>query len=89
MFISKNYILKEVAGNKIIVPVGSASIDFNSVIHLNDVGAFIFESLQKQNLSLDEIVKLICNEYEVDKNVAYADAKEFCEKLQKCKILEG
>ncbi len=89
MFISKNYILKEVAGNKIIVPVGAASIDFNSVIHLNDVGAFIFESLQKDNLTLDEIVSLICNEYEVDKDVAYADAKAFCEKLQKCNILEA
>lgn len=87
MFVSKNYILKEVAGNKIVVPVGSTSIDFNSIIYLNEVGAFIFHLLQEKNLTLDEIVSEICKEYEVEKTNAYKDAQEFCNKLQEQNIL--
>lgn len=88
MKISKDYILKEVAGNIVVVPVGEKSVNFNAIVHLNGVGAFIFEALQKEELTLEELIEKVCAEYEVEKEVATKDVTVFCENLKKNKILD-
>ena len=88
MKISNDYVLREVAGNFIVVPVGEAALDLNVVIHLNEVGAFIFKLLQDNDLSVDEIVNKVLDEYEIDKETATKDVEEFILGLKKRNILE-
>ena len=45
MKIKDGFILRNVAGNNVVVPIGQATIDFNGMIILNDTGAFIFEQM--------------------------------------------
>ena len=40
MKISENYIMREIAGEYIVVPTGRAAMDFKGLISLNDVGLF-------------------------------------------------
>lgn len=87
MKISEEFVLREVAGDYVVVPVGSKSISMNAIIHLNEVGAFIFENLQKQDLTLEELAKKMIEEYAVEYEVAYEDVKEFVAKLQERNIL--
>ena len=42
MKIKEGFILREVAGNYIVVAVGSAVKQFNGVITLNETGAFLW-----------------------------------------------
>ena len=42
MKVSNEFILREVAGEYILVPVGAAAVKFNGLITLNEIGAFIF-----------------------------------------------
>ena len=88
MKISNEYILREVAGNNIVVPVGSKAIDFNAVCYLNEVGSFIFTTLQQNDLSFDELFDKILAEFEIDRDTVINDTKAYLDKLEKAKLLE-
>ena len=46
MKIKQGFMLREVAGNYVVVAVGEASKKFNGVINLNESGAFIWKKSQ-------------------------------------------
>ena len=87
MKISNQYVLREVAGNYVVVPVGKEAIRLNAIIHLNSVGAFIFEHLQEEDLTVKQIVDLVLDEYDIDEETANKDVLAFISKLEENKIL--
>lgn len=80
MKIEKNFILREIAGDYIIVPAGQTAQEFNGLITVNELGAFIWNKLQEETTT-EQIVKSILEEYEVDEETAVTDTKEFLELL--------
>ena len=74
------YVHREIAGESLLVPVGEATKDLNGMISLNEVATFIWKNIDSAS-SLDEIVKRVCEEYEVDEQTARADVIELCMKL--------
>lgn len=87
MRISDQFVLKVVAGNYVVVPVGQKAVNFNAIIHLNQVGAFIFRKLQEEDLSIEELVKAMTDEYDIDEQTALNDASDFISKLKENGIL--
>ena len=81
MKIKDGFILREVAGNKIVVPVGKNSIDFNGMINLNDTAAFIWEQLQEDKTEA-ELINAMMQQYEVDEQTAQKDRSAFVKKLK-------
>ena len=63
------------------------SVNFNAIIHLNQVGAFIFKKLQEDDLSLEQVAKAIVEEYDIDEQTALNDAANFISKLKENGIL--
>ncbi len=60
----------------------------DSMIHsLNEVGTRIWELLEEEK-TIDEIVSVICEEFEVEKDKAEQDIDEFIELLSKKGITE-
>lgn len=49
MKISNEYIIRDIAGEYIIVPVGQVALDFQGLITVNEIGVYIWELLQKRN----------------------------------------
>lgn len=86
MKIEKEFILREIAGDYVIVPTGQTALEFNGLITVNEIGAFIWKKLD-QDITEDELVQAILEEYEVDEETARNDVKEFLDKLTECKIL--
>lgn len=86
MKIEKEFILREIAGDYVIVPTGKTALEFNGLITVNELGAFIWKKLQ-QEVSEDELIQDILEEYEVDEETARHDVEEFLNKLTECKIL--
>ena len=41
MKIKDGYMVREVAGSQIVVPVGERTVDFNGIITLNETAAFL------------------------------------------------
>ncbi|MDO5388949.1 MAG: PqqD family protein [Clostridia bacterium] len=81
MKIKEGYLLREVAGSNIVVPVGEGAMDFSGVITLNEVGAFIWKILET-GAEKEEIVEKMLSEYDVDKTTAENDVEEYIRELR-------
>jgi hypothetical protein len=87
MKLKSGFVLREVAGNSIIVPVGERVKEFNGVINLNDTGVFLWKILEKGATEV-ELVEALLNEYEVEKEVAERDVNKLVSKLKEAKLLK-
>ncbi len=86
MKIKEGFILREVAGNYIVVAVGSAVKQFNGVITLNETGAYLWKQLEK-GCEEEQLVSALLSEYEVDEETAKKDVKAFIEKLSVANLI--
>ena len=63
MKINRNFCVREIAGDFILVPVGEAALEFSGIITTNEVGALIWETLQ-QDVTMEQLVQKITDEFE-------------------------
>ncbi|MDY0064676.1 MAG: PqqD family protein [Bacilli bacterium] len=87
MKIKEGFMLREIAGEYIVVPVGRAAVDFNGIITLNGTGAFLWKQL-KTNQSIDDLSNALGKEYKVKREVAFKDIRDFIDTLKKASLLE-
>jgi len=87
MKIKDNFVLRNVAGVNVVLPLGKEAIDFNGMITLNDSGVFLWKKLNN-DVSIDELISAVLQEYEIDEETASNDIDEFIEKLKSANILE-
>ena len=81
MRVSKDFIMREIAGEFILVPTGAAAAKFNGLITMNEVGKFIFQTLAEENTA-QEVAARITEEYSVDAGTALTDLEEFLQQLR-------
>ena len=87
MKISKEFMLREIAGEYIVVPTGQAVFQFTGLITVNEVGAFLWSLLQKQECTLEYLTQMLCQEYEVEEQCGKKDVSEFLEALKSRGVL--
>lgn len=87
MKIKDGFILKDVAGSKIVIATGAQRINFNGVITFNDVGAEVFNMLDGTN-SVEDIVSKISADYNVDSNMVKNDVEKLIEKMRKHNLID-
>ena len=86
MRISGDFIMREIAGEHILVPVGAAAARFNGLITMNEVGKYIVDLLSEEH-TLQELVDKITGEYDVDAQTALTDAEAFLAQLREVDAL--
>ena len=69
MKIDRNFVLREIAGECIIIPTGKTALEFNGLITVNEIGMELWKMLQNE-VTFDDLLKGIMEEYDVDKEVA-------------------
>lgn len=75
MKVKNGFNLREVCGEHIIVAEGDENIDFSNIISMNESSAYLWEEVQKMGtFTVDNLVELICNQYEIDETTARKDA---------------
>lgn len=87
MKINRNFCVREIAGDFILVPVGEAALEFSGIITTNEVGALIWETLQ-QDVTMEQLVQKITDEFEIDSKTAQSDAEEFVQRLKSLGLLD-
>lgn len=87
MKIKDGFILKEVAGSYLVVPLGSRVVDFASIIKLSDSGAFLWSQLESDKTE-DELLTAMTEAYDVDTDTASRDINKFISKLRDADLLE-
>ena len=87
MKIKEGYMLRTVAGQHIVVPVGQAAQTFNGMITLNDSGAFLWQAMLQETNRKELIAKLL-QEYDVDSMLAGAGVDSFLYKIREAKLID-
>ncbi len=87
MEIKKEMIHRQLAGDNILVPGGNAVLDLNGLFVMTETGAFIW-SILPQAATEDEIVDKMLEEYDVDRETAQEDVKQFLGRLREYGIID-
>jgi len=82
MEINGEFILREIAGDTILVPVGQTALKFNGIITLEPVGATIWKGLEA-GMDFEGILATILDTFEVEREQAANDLMEFLDQLNK------
>lgn len=87
MRINGDYILREIVGETILIPVGNTALEYNGMMILNDTGSFIWKALNNGDPE-ETILSGLIDTYEVTPKEAAADLKEFLNTLTEAGILD-
>lgn len=87
MKIKDGFLLREVAGNHIVVPVGKTEVDFGGMMTLNPVGAFLWDALT-DHATEDELVQRVLEAYAVEEATARQDVQTYVQKLRAVGLIE-
>lgn len=88
MKIKEGFVMREVAGQAVVIAVGEASKTFHGMINLNGTGQRIWKGVE-QGKTEEEIAKNITEDYEVDYEKALHDVKMMIAKMSEAGVLEA
>ena len=87
MKIKAGFVVREIAGQSVVVALGEANRDFGGMIKLNASGRIIWDMLSV-GTEIEDVVKKITEEYEIDSETAEKDVLNFINTLRGANILE-
>ena len=73
-----DFILREIAGEYVLVPGGSAVAEFNGLASLNETGVFLW-NLLGQTRTMRELSEGLAAKYELTKEQSHADVADYLE----------
>ncbi len=85
MHLNPKYILREVAGETLLISLHDISAP-KRIICLNELGKAIYFHLQ-DNRSKEDIISLLLDEYDIDEPTLRSDVDEFFSTLQQHNII--
>ena len=80
-------ILRNLAGEYVLMPTGAAIKDFHGTVVMNELSAFIWEKLQSP-ADRRALLDAILESYDVDEATAAADLDALLERFRRLEILE-
>lgn len=87
MKLKYNFVINNIAGSAVAVPVGKNASDFKGYIKLNETGAYIFERLMN-GAERDDILNGIISDFEdITREDAATAVDEFLGELKESGVL--
>lgn len=86
MKFKKEVIMRTIADETMLIPVGEDTKNCNGIFTLTDSGVTAFKAIQS-GAEREEIIDAILNEFEIDRSTAEKDVDEFLKKLQSFGII--
>lgn len=80
MIINPNFEITEIADEYIAVPVGTEVLSFNGVVVLSEPTVYLLRKL-KEPKSVEDLVDLLIEEYDVDRSDAEKDVNNIVKEL--------
>ena len=82
-----DFIMQNVGGENLLVPLGAQVMDMNGIITLNDTGACVWELLAQER-TLDELASAVAERFDVTPERARADVQTFLDEIAKMEMIE-
>lgn len=80
------FILRTIAGERLLIPVGEAALSVKGMIALSESGVLIYEKL-KCGCTKDELIAALTSEYEVSEEEAARDTDTFLDQMRQLNML--
>ena len=87
MKVKDGFILRQVAGSFVVLPLAQSSADFNGMLTLNESGVILWRLLAEGS-SFEALVLALTEEYEVSEDIARRDVEKFVAKIAEAGCLE-
>ena len=87
MKLKPDYVLRQVADTWVVLPLGSASVNFIGMLKLNASGAMLWKILERGG-GKDALMDALTGEYDVARQQAESDVEEFLDKLVQCGCIQ-
>ena len=84
--LSEHFMLREIAGESLIIPLPSSGLPGNAMITLNETSTFLLRLLA-QPKTMDELIALAREEYDDPENALEANIRGFVEAHLKTRII--
>jgi len=81
-----DFVLRDIAGDLLLIPAGKAALDLNGMLTLNEVGGEIWRLLPEVK-DEEELVRRLLDLYEVEETELRKDVADFLDSLRKLGIL--
>ena len=88
MKIRQGYKVREIAGENVVIMQGKAGADMTRIITFNDSALLLWNELQGKDFGLQDAVRVLTDNYEVDASAAERDARAWIDRLTECKLVE-
>lgn len=88
MKIKQGFLLREIAGSYVVVPMGERVVEFNGLMSLSESGALLWKRLEDETTTEQDLVDLLTSNYEVTENTARTDVIEFLSHINGKGLLE-
>lgn len=86
MRVSNQFILRSIADEQLLIPVGEAAIHVKGLIALSESGALLYHKL-KEGCSREDLVALLISEYDVAVEEAARDTDAFLDQMRSLNML--
>ncbi|WP_333887976.1 PqqD family protein [Sphingobacterium siyangense] len=88
MKLRSDLVLRTIGSDHLIVDPSQDMVDLSTVYTLNSSAAWLWEQLKGKDFTIDTIVDLLCENYDVDIEQAKSDAEILLQDFQKQGLLE-
>ncbi len=88
MKINDGFNLKSVCGEYVIVATGRKNVDFSRLISLNESAAMVWEAVVGKDFEIDDVAKVLLDNYEVDEATAHKDAEKLVASWKEVGLVE-
>ena len=88
MRIKEGFTLRSIVGQYVVIGEGISQVNFNKMITLNDSAAYLWQSVEGKEFSVEDLTCLLTDKYEVDEEKAAADAAALAGKWIEAGIVE-
>ena len=83
---NENVIYRSIAGELILIPVGSEAMDINGLFVLTETGAVVWKTLS-EGKTAEDAVNAICEEYDADAETVRRDVEDLIAKLTEAGLI--
>jgi hypothetical protein len=84
MKFSNNYILREIAGEKVVVKQGTHGVDMTKIISFNESASALWEEFCNKEFTVEDAAKFLMSTYGISEETATKDAGIWVNKLADC-----
>ena len=87
MRIKEGYKIRNIAGEHVIISIGTLNVNLTQVTSLNATSVWLWEQLAGTEFDAERVTDLLTERYDVDRQTARTDAEAWLELLRKAELV--